>query len=95
MCSQGIWEKDLHPIASSRQTDTLGTVLEREDLSGVDPGNRCPGQTIDPDEDIRKSYDSFGGSTSDGPLEDFVSCVRVSWGDLQGHLVDTPSTLST
>ncbi|KAI6768690.1 hypothetical protein HG531_010879 [Fusarium graminearum] len=35
----------------SREADTLGSVLERKDFTGVDPGDRCPGKTVNSDKD--------------------------------------------
>lgn len=74
--SQALFGKDLHPVAGGSETDTLGTVLEREHFSGIDPGNGCPGETVDTDKDVCESDDSLCRSASNGPLEDLVSCAR-------------------
>jgi hypothetical protein len=62
------WGKGcLHPVTRGGETDTLGSVLEREDFTGVNPGDGCPGKTVDSDKDVRQGDDSLGGSSFNSP----------------------------
>jgi hypothetical protein len=38
--------EDLHPISGCGQADTLCTVLQREYLAAVNPGDRRPSQAV-------------------------------------------------
>jgi len=39
-------------VGSSGETDTLGTVLKREDLRTIDPSSRSPGKSVNADKDV-------------------------------------------
>lgn len=62
------------PVASGGHTDTLGSVLEREDLGGVDPGTGGPGETVDADKDVAEGNDGVGSVALDQPPQ-----IRVAW----------------
>lgn len=68
----------LHPVTSGSETNALGTVLEREDLGGIDPRNGCPSETVNSNEDVSQSDDTLGRSAADGPPENIVSYRELS-----------------
>lgn len=74
------------PIGSSRETDSLSTVLEREDLGAVDPATRCPGEAIEANEDVTDGDDSLGCSVVVNlPSEDIVAVDRIHMVPVASH----------
>lgn len=73
ICILRLSSSDLHPVSGSRETDTLGTVLERENLTGVDPRNGRPGEAVDSDKDVGQSNDGLSRLALDSPFENIIA----------------------
>lgn len=68
----------LHPVTGGSKTNALGTILEREDLGGIDPRNGSPSEAVNSNEDVGQSDDTLGRSAADGPPKNIVSCRKLS-----------------
>lgn len=73
------------PVSRSSETDTPGTVVEREDLGDVNPGNGSPGKTVESDKDVGAGNNALSIAAADLPTNVVIS-IDVSDGPaLGGH----------
>lgn len=75
ICMLRLSSSDLQPVAGSRQTNALGTILKGENLTGVDPRNGGPGEAVDSDKDVGQGNNGLGRLPLDSPLENFVAFI--------------------
>ncbi|KAH0358220.1 general substrate transporter, partial [Aureobasidium melanogenum] len=74
------------PVGGSRETNSLSTVLEREDLGTVDPATGSPGKSIEANKDVTDSDDALGCSiVVDLPPEDSVAVDRIHMVSVASH----------
>jgi hypothetical protein len=75
----------LRPVASGGETDTFGAVTEREDLSGVDPSNGGPGETVNSNKDVTHSNDTLGWGSSNNPSQVLIAIDTINVMPVRGH----------